>query len=430
MAPKRLVLLRALVAVASAALGTLGLMNCGSDYTVRDFPEAAAFDAGGRDAIGDIDASSVDPCAHAQPPTSNGDDNPTLDVGELSFVLRETHLANSFGYDAGAFDAGPRPNTAVGFDLDNACTCQPGLPHQAGPNSCRTAQGQLACDQPNGIDNQLPSVLAPLKVLAQAQDLDSLATINARIVSGDKAMIVVVRGYNGLANDKEVTVLIHAVTRPNRLPAATPRCIDAGSRPPSSAANDGPDGATYDPDRLPLFDGCDEWGDLVGTPAIPAYVANHVLVVRATVTIPIPIAGAIVDAESGVLTAVLVGDGVGGWTLEDGNLGGRGPVSSVLGAGGTLSLSNDAGPICLDLSPTGQLERTSLLTTACPAVDISASSSEDFYVGANGLEPRCDAISLGLAFRGERGFVGAPADGGMGTICADAGLTCPDDGGN
>ncbi len=378
-----------------------------------------------------VDGSTQDPCAHAVPPPQNGDDNPTLDVGELSFVIRETHLEKTFGYDASVFgDAAPPPNTILGFDLDNDCTCEPGLPHDGGANSCRPAVGNMACDQPNGIDNQLPALLLPLKVLTQSADLDTLATINSKIVAGDSAIGIVVRGYNGLANDKEVTVLIHGLTRPNRLPFADGGdiCINAAQRPPSFPPADDPDaadGATYDPDRLPLFDGCDEWGDLSGTPALPAYVANHVLVVGAEVSVPFPFAGTIVNAESVKMTALLVPEGTGGWTLEDGVIGGRGPVTALLVAGGTLSFSKDAGPICLDPSVTGQFERTSILTNFCPAVDINAHSSQDFYVAANGLEVACDAISLAFAFRGERAFVGAAADGGSRTNCADAGLVCP-----
>ncbi len=419
------------VVCVSALFACAGLVP---EVTITARPDAEAGPAPVGDAT--LDGTPPDPCAHAVPPPPNGDDDPTIDVGELSFIITTTHLEQPFGYDASVFgDSGPRPNTALGFDLDNDCTCLPGLPHEAGPNSCRPVTGNMACDQPNGIDNQLPALLAPLKVLAQSSNLDTLATINTRIHDGDRAIAIVVRSYNGLANDKEVTVLIHGVTRPNRLPAVEGgvQCIGAPSRPPSFPPADDPDaadGATYDPSRLPLFDGCDEWGDVVGTTGLPAYVANHVLVVGAEVAIPIPIAGAIVNAESAKLTAVLVPDGSGGWTLEDGTIGARGPVNSLLVAGGTLSFSKDAGAICLDNTATGQFERTSILTTFCPKVDINTHSSQDFYV-SNGKEVACDAVSLAFAFRGERGFVGTAATIDPAANCADSGLTCPVlDGGN
>lgn len=386
-----------------------------------------------------FDGTPKDPCMHAVPPPKNATDDPTLDVGELSFVLRETHLEKTFGYDASVFgDAGPPPNTALGFDLDNDCTCEPGLPHEAGPNSCRPFPGKLACDQPNGIDNQLPGLLAPLKVLTGASDLDQLATINARITAGDTATILVVRGYNGLANDNEVTVQIHSVTRPDRLPYVDGGdiCIDAGPRRPNYPPLDDPDaagGPTYDPNRLPTFDGCDVWGDVIGTSGLPAYVANHVLVVGSDVSVPLPFAGAAIEAESVRLTAVLVPDGSGGWTLEDGQIGGRGPVNALLAAGGTLSFSKDAGPVCLDPSLSGMGQRQLFVANTCPAVDISLHASQDFYVGKTGQEVACDAISVAFAFRAERGFVGPPVDdaGGSHTNCADTGLTCPAfDGGN
>ncbi len=410
------------------------MVACASSYDVAVGPEAGAPDAARvTDAAG---PDAADPCVHAVPPPKTTSDDPTLDVGTLSFVLRETHLEKTFGYDAGAFgNGGPLPNTTLGFDLDNDCTCEPGLPHEAGPNSCRPFPGKLACDQPNGIDNQLPGVLAPLKVLTNASDLDQLATINARIAAGDAASVIVLRGYNGLANDNEVTVQIHSVTRPNRLPYADggDRCTDAGPRPPSFPPLDDPDaadGATYDPLRVPTFDGCDVWGDIVGTSGLPAYVANHVLVVGADASVPVPFAGATIDVESVKMTAVLVPDGSGGWTLEDGQMGGRAKVNAVLAAGGSLSFSKDSGPVCLDPSGSGMAQRQLFVATTCPAVDISLRASQDFYVGKNGQEVDCDAISIALAFRGERGFVGAPGLASP-AICADAGLSCPfADGGN
>ncbi len=425
--------------IASAISGTIAtvsaLVACAS-LVVPDIDGTTRPDADAGPPLKDaaFDGTPKDPCVHAVPPPKNVSDDPTLDVGTLSFVLRETHLEKTFGYDAGVFgDAGPSPNIALGFDLDNDCTCEPGLPHEAGPNSCAPFPGKMACDLPNGIDNQIPALLAPLKVIAGASDLDDLATINKRIAGGDTANVFIVRGYNGLPNDNELTVEIHSVRRPNRLPYADggDQCINAGPRPPSFPPLDDPDaadGATYDHDRLPLFDGCDVWGDIVGTTGFPAYVANHVLVVNADVAVPIPFAGAIIDAESLKMTAVLVPDGTGGWTLEDGQLGARGPVNALLTAGGSLSFSKDAGPVCLDTTPSGRAQRTLFIANTCPVVDINLHSSQDFYVSkTTGKEVACDAVSIAFAFRAERGFLGAPADdaGASQANCADTGLTCP-----
>ena len=407
------------VASISALVACASLVVPDVDVTARP-PDAATTDAGpGKD----TGTGPVDPCAHVHPPGKLPDSDPTIDVGEMAFVVRETHLEKAFGYDAGAFDGGPAVNVVLGFDLDNGCTCRPDQ-HPIGTTSCRSVK--QVCDQAGGIDNQLPALLAPLKAFMPNTDVDTLATVNHRIAAGDTAIMMVLRGYNGLANDEQVTLVMHGVARPNRLPyaGAGDKCVDAGQRPPSFPPLDDPEAGTYDPARIPLFDGCDAWGDVEATPPIAAYVTNHVLVMITDVAVPVPVAGTIIYAESTKLTAVLVPDGRGSFTLEDGNIGGRGPTTPLLAAGGSLRFSIDAGPICLDNS-SGNIPKNLFIATICESVDIASQASEDYFVNAKGAQVNCDALSMGFGFRGERAYVGEPTDASFGSPCADAGLVCP-----
>ena len=193
-----------------------------------------------------------DPCAHAAPPPPPDQDD------EATFALDPFVLAVS-KIELGAGNAG--------FDLDKVCSCdsRPGAAHDGGP-SCR---GTSPCDADGGVDDALSAVSA----LQLYTSVDVSRGVNAAIASGNTTILLLVAGYNGRANDKDVKVgfvLSDGI-------ADGSGCPDAGA----SAAN-----GLFPP----AWCGGDIWtvqGDTVignkppYTPALSTegYVANHRLVI-------------------------------------------------------------------------------------------------------------------------------------------------------
>jgi len=420
---------RVTLAVAAFACVVSGLVACASlvvpDIDVSQAPDAEA----GTTTMPDtgIVVDSGDPCAHALPPGKPLiDDNPTLELPEMSFIIRETHVLKPFTYDAGVFDGGPSPTKILGFDLDHACTCEKDL--KGGINACAAKSTQ--CDQDGGIDNQLPAALNLLLVAMPNADVDEVLTVNKRIAAGDSAIIITLRGYNGLANDTAVTAVVRGVARPELAanPDGGPQCqVPPGAdaavlyRPPSfQDMSDGEGGVTYWPQREPVFDGCDNWGQVESTPPIEAWVTNHQLVISTTVAVPLQLAGSILNVETTRMTAVLVPDGKGGFTLEDGNAGARAPTAPLLATLSTLRFSIDAGQLCM----ANPVEQAVLIGQVCNAVDILANSSSDFYESPEtGAQVKCDALSVAFAFRGEQANYGVPIDASVVEQCQ--GVTPP-----
>jgi hypothetical protein len=409
------------LAVSALTLTVSGLVACASlvvpDVDSSRRPAEAGVDSAAKDT--GTDAPFVDPCAHTQPPPkpSVDDDAPTQ-LGPFSFAIRETHLVAPFGYDAGVFDGGLPPTRILGFDLDNGCTCEPDQ-HPLGQGSCLSPT-KAQCDLEGGIDNQLPTILTTLSAAKPGADVDKLATVNERISAGDSAIVMTLSGYNGRANDQEVTMVFRGVARPARSPLKDDggSCADAGERPPSS---DLPEAGKYDPNRIPAWDGCDVWAETVVTPEIAGYVTNHMLVIVTDISVPVQVAGSTILVRSPRMTVMLVPDGNGGFTLEDGNFGGRAVANAVLNAVGTLSLTV-GNPVCTD--PT---QRSLVQSLICTEVDIATTASEDYFVNASGSQVACTGLSMGFGFRAEKASVAGVTDAGGYTTCDEAGivLACP-----
>lgn len=413
-----------MLSVGAIACVVSGLFACASlvvpdiDTTTAPPTDVSTNDAGG-DAT--YDGTFFDPCGHAVPPDPpKTDDDPVGAVGPLNIIISDTRLLTPFGYDASVFDGGPAQTKLLGFDLDNGCTCEPDN-HPPGQGSCLSPM-KAQCDFEGGVDDQLPVILNTLtSTLSGNRDVDKLADINARIVAGDLGTIFTITGYNGLANDKAVQVVLHAVARPSREPMNTPECIDAGDRPPSFPPLDDPDaadGATYDPNRVPLFDGCDRWAEFAATASLNAYVTNHVLVFASDAPIPVLFAGSVISINYPRMTAKLVPTGDGKFTMEDGNVGGRALVNGVLSAAATLHLTSEAGSICQN-----PLQLQLLKTFLCNEVDIAAEAPQDYYF-KNGVEVSCNALSVGYAFRGLPAYVEGGIATPSGDSCGDATITC------
>ncbi|MBI5537269.1 MAG: hypothetical protein HY898_31395 [Deltaproteobacteria bacterium] len=86
----------------------------------------------------------------------------------------------------------------IGYDLDKTCTCL-GEGNSCQPPANSTPQDQ--CDGPGGRDNRAAALIAASSMLGL-----SSATFDNDIADGEWSILVRVRGYNGLADDDQVSV--------------------------------------------------------------------------------------------------------------------------------------------------------------------------------------------------------------------------------
>jgi hypothetical protein len=330
------------------------------------------------------DAYVADPCNHVRPPPPpTRDDAPAVNLEPIYLALREVALSPS------------TPLGAVGFDLDQSCTCdtRPGGAHEGG-SSCESSRA-AQCDSDGGVDNQGGLALA---TYASFIDIDKSASINDRIAAGLQTSFVVITRYNGRANDSEVGFGIFT----------------------SEGMRDGPGcpGSTTDVNGVttPGWCGEDVWtatestvtgtdGKVVPRSVGTGYVTNYEFVVELNSPASIPFGGYRLTLGSPVSTGHLVPldanlmpldtsnpasvDLAKYWRIERSVIGGRVPASELLGALGTVFAPGDAGgpkpPLCASpLFP-------ALKTQICDQVDISASKAFDFIPNA-----KCDSLSVGV----------------------------------
>lgn len=326
-----------------------------------------------------------DPCNHVRPPPPPSvDDAPNDSIDAFYLALREVTLVPK----------GTAP--VVGFDLDNACTCdkRPGTAFDGGA-SCVSNRAAL-CDFDGGVDNQVASALRDYSAFI---DIDNSANINARIANGEQTSILVISKYNGRANDSDVKFGIFT----------------------SEGIKDGPGcpGSVTDANGFstPGWCGEDNWTasastvDNQGAGIIPksvgtGYVTNYEFVVELNSPASVPFGGYRLTLGSPVsrgrlvplddklvpldTSRAIVPATIKYWRVEDSVIGGRIPASELLAAIGTVSTPGDAGggpkpPLC-----TSPLFAT-LKSTLCDQLDINASKLLDFIPSA-----RCDAISVAI----------------------------------
>ena len=155
-----------------------------------DKTDPAVVDAG-PDALA-ADSAVADPCAHVRPaPKPLVDDAPNDKLPDIYLALHHVDLAPS------------ATNTAApGFDLDQSCTCdtRPGTAFEGGA-SCTTGAKPF-CDFDGGVDNQIFNFA---RDYAAFIDVDQAANINGSIASGHQTVILVIKEYNGRANDSAVS---------------------------------------------------------------------------------------------------------------------------------------------------------------------------------------------------------------------------------
>ncbi len=325
-------------------------------------------DSGAPDSGGSPDTGATDPCSHAlpPPPPENDDDRDT----ELPPIYLALRTVDAIAKDG----AGYR-----GFDLDGVCTCdeRPGTFANGGP-SCAPKLRQ--CDLDGGIDNKgaaLFSKFAP----AGFSPNDAL---NEGIAGGKRGLLLYIRSYNGKKNDRQVSVGV---------------MISYGIRDGSGC------GTSTGNDRSPPgWCGGDLWSYPIAyvkpTTKEPlfqsnGYVNDGVLVFRSDEETSVFFGGVALAFGSPMMAARIEQNAEGRWTLTDGLLGGRIPMTELLAATGTLGdPQGGAGGLCN--SPFYAAVKKDF----CEAVDINSSNAFDFKDGA------CDGVSMALAFTAEQASVG------------------------
>lgn len=198
-------------------------------------------------APGEAGSDGGDPCPHSlRPPPPAKDDNPDL-KNTYWFAARSVTAPIDQ-------KAGPK-----GYDLDNACTCKADL-HDGGP-SCNAAS--VVCDLDRGIDDSLGAALGEFSRFPTAAD--AIKPVNANLQKGSRSLLVYVSEYNGLANDKSVSVaFVNAGGLYTRM-----GCGDSGAERPLVETYAAIPGDSHTPPGkaryAPAYDGCDRWSPEVGS---------------------------------------------------------------------------------------------------------------------------------------------------------------------
>lgn len=330
----------------STSLAAIGLVACTVANGLIIPPTPATVDAG----------DGGDGCEHAflpaRPIEPDGFVDPPL-------VFAMDHVA------FGSKDGG----SSVGFDLDNSCTCAP----HAGTCTPRSGAPEH-CDAPGGRDNTIAAVTGTFTGPFNIEDY-----MNRRLKEGSAGMLIVISGYNGLADDANVSIsFLPSAGRLTLLP-------DGGTE----AITDGGLRWSYDPNF-------DQKLNLANAIQILGYVKDHVAVAISNGAATLPLAGLDLGFSKGFIVAPIK---MNPPRIEDGVLGGRWPIDSIAASVGRFSLDNFGvpGKICET-----DFFTEKLIPQICATADISANEGDD-----NKGKP-CDALSVAISFSASPAEKGDP----------------------
>ncbi|WP_146649303.1 hypothetical protein [Labilithrix luteola] len=321
-----------------------------------------------------------DPCVHAGlPGLPEVDNDPTRELPTIVMAV-DTSTIN------------PNGVSAEGVDLDGVCTCDTRLDTAHGGASSCVRAGEPICDGDGGVDSHFAAAVA---AFTTAFDRDDFTRVNETIRLGRTSLLLFLRKYNGLANDRDVEL---GIVASNGL---------RDSHCPDSV--EGPLGF-----YSPGWCGDDEWTvfpDTIVNGFPIAYTAGHVsdyrLVVELDYGIPIPFGNVQVVAGSPITFGRLVplGDDLKPrdparppataneqrfYRIEDGLISGRVAATDMLAGLGSSLLPDSVGGGRLCQNPT----LYSLVhDRICGALDIAKSKKLDFADGY-----ACDAVSTSIYF--------------------------------
>ena len=271
----------------------------------------------------------------------------------------------------------------IGLNLDGLFTDDLSNPDV----ECVTANGQIAFDGEDGIDNVMGARFFPLVTLAEAA-----ATLegDARLamMEGLGTPIITISGYNHEANDPRVEVGI-ATAVAGTSAEFEDVAFDVGD--PSSLLLSG----TTLPAPAPLWDGHDHWfvrddGFLLGDIDEPfaadvnAYVADYELVVRLPDRVSVLVQTNTVSIDvrlSDAVAIITLSPDLG--TLLDVVIGGRMATRDMLAIGESVGIC--AGTSTFDLLSRAVDGYADLLSVGG---------------GSAGVDSICDALSIGIRFEG------------------------------
>ena len=361
------------------------------DFTVK--PGAGTEAEAGIDAA-DAAPPFVDRCMSARPPQAPAGTTSRL---RNTYFIAFDHL--DFG---GLNDAG----LAVGYNLDDVCTCfSGGTTKHDGMRSCASTDDSTFCDENDaGIDNAFSPLYTALIKIDQSGKAKEQQQNGADC--GRQTLIAVLRDYNGTANDSDVALGVFISNGIyETLDGSAPGTTDADCTFVGGTA------MTIPPKR----DGTDVWSypesafeppvnidNPVPNKLLTGWVTNYQLVIQFgddKQFLPASVAGTTVTLGSPTITARLVASGAG-FAMEDGILGGRVSASEVLAAFGGLSLDDDpdsGAPVHACNHPAFPL----LKKATCNAVDILSLPRNDFALPTQ----KCDAISMMIQFSGSPAHV-------------------------
>ena len=328
------------VAIAAALTAACSLLTSFEGFDQKQVSVGKVADAG--DAP---DAPAPDLCLRRRwpPPPVTGLDG---DVGEFVSALRSLKTINESGFP-------------YGFDLDNLCSC----PERV---ACVGARPNEPCDpKGSGIDNAASDFFFLFsKVTGTAVDETG---VRAGLDRGKFSLAFLLGRWNGEPNDPEVNLRLLNVFDANRNG-------DAGS-----ARFDGNDTWVIDSESLV--------GGVPTSPVIKAYVSGGVLVgeiPNLTFKSRIP-----TDGDKWLLLRIVLRDAhvtariartPGGFSLTEGQLGGRIPTADVITLGMNLGIC--PGTVTFD----------AVKPAICDTRDLPLDRAKD------GRDFACEAVSFGSRF--------------------------------
>jgi hypothetical protein len=413
---------RALVAVALFGCGAVAAA-CELILPIHDnIPDLLdASEASSADTtITPIQATNV--CAvgvHPLPPPSTDDDT----AGSRTYV-----------FTISAIDI-LEPN-GFGFDVDGVCSCDPRdhTIHDGGfacvaPN----ATGMVGqCDYDGGVDNALGTEINRIGFPVAPTVSDR---VNSQILCGNGSVVMVLTGYNGLANDRDVYIQLmvsygihepHDGGDPSYPEGGFINLVVDGGNPEAGVKCGDWNGQAYPPQ----FNGSDLWsappdattpnsfGPLPKTPYLHGYVNDWVFTTDTSALPPgakvdVPITGSnVMPVITPILSARLVpldvnlarvkedaGAPAAYVRIDRGTVAGRITSDDLLLAFGTIPLVV-GGPLPACQTPYWP----QIQTGACNGTDLTDDPDGDFK------DKPCNALSLALGFSAFPSLIGEVVD--------------------
>jgi|CZKU01.1.fsa_nt_gi hypothetical protein len=366
------------------AMAALLVVLCAWSYEACAVYDSSLLLPADGDAAASADAGP-DPCLHARPP--GHPDGGVSGGGTIQVVAAFKTIDIGLTADASA----PRP--PFGYDLDGVCTCP-------GPPSCIQVPGApRSCDDDAGRDNTDIDLFRGLGGAAST----GTAQIDDGLQSGQYGLLLVIDGYNGMADDENVTVSYYVSNGVNRtadggIPTPTFTGGDLWTVDPDSLQN-----KPQDPASIPSCAHNPQCQSVFSDDR--AYVSNYVVVAHFNqLTVAFGDRSFLGGATMALSTAVVVGQlqpvpiqqGVFGYDLVGGTIAGRWPTKALLQTLATIP-ANDGGFLCGN----GNLYYEIIKETVCGAADISQNQAND------NMNVACDAVSVGMTFAAGPAQLGA-----------------------